>query len=47
MQGALETSNVNVTEELVSLIESQRVYEMNSKVISTVDQMLGYVIQQL
>lgn len=47
MQGALETSNVNVTEELVSLIESQRVYEMNSKVISTVDQMLGTAIQQL
>lgn len=47
VQGALETSNVNVTEELVSLIESQRVYEMNSKVISTVDQMLGFVIQQL
>jgi flagellar basal-body rod protein FlgG len=47
VQGALETSNVNVTEELVSLIESQRVYEMNSKVISTVDQMLGFAIQQL
>ncbi len=47
MQGALETSNVNVTEELVNLIESQRVYEMNSKVISTVDQMLGTAIQQL
>ncbi|KPU83949.1 flagellar basal body rod protein FlgG, partial [Psychromonas sp. PRT-SC03] len=31
-QGMLETSNVNVTEELVNLIESQRVYEMNSKV---------------
>ena len=28
-QGALETSNVNVTEELVNLIESQRIYEMN------------------
>ncbi|WP_419570978.1 flagellar basal-body rod protein FlgG [Rheinheimera sp.] len=47
VQGALETSNVNVTEELVSLIESQRVYEMNSKVISTVDQMMGTLIQQL
>ena len=47
VQGALETSNVNVTEELVSLIESQRVYEMNSKVISSVDQMLGFAIQQL
>ena len=46
-QGALETSNVNVTEELVNLIESQRLYEMNSKVISSVDQMLGQVIQQL
>lgn len=47
VQGALETSNVNVTEELVNLIESQRVYEMNSKVISTVDQMLGTAVQQL
>lgn len=47
VQGALETSNVNVTEELVNLIESQRLYEMNSKVISSVDQMLGQVIQQL
>ncbi|MBV2127893.1 MULTISPECIES: flagellar basal-body rod protein FlgG [Arsukibacterium] len=47
VQGSLETSNVNVTEELVSLIESQRVYEMNSKVISSVDQMLGFAIQQL
>lgn len=47
IQGALETSNVNVTEELVNLIESQRLYEMNSKVISSVDQMLNQVIQQL
>jgi flagellar basal-body rod protein FlgG len=46
-QGTLETSNVNVTEELVNLIESQRLYEMNSKVISSVDQMLGQIIQQL
>ncbi|WP_133407571.1 flagellar basal-body rod protein FlgG [Parashewanella tropica] len=46
-QGALETSNVNVTEELVNLIESQRIYEMNSKVISSVDQMLSYVNQNL
>jgi flagellar basal-body rod protein FlgG len=47
IQGALETSNVNVTEELVNLIESQRGYEMNSKVISSVDQMLSYINQQL
>jgi flagellar basal-body rod protein FlgG len=46
-QGSLETSNVNVTEELVNLIESQRIYEMNSKVISAVDQMLAYVNQNL
>lgn len=46
-QAALETSNVNVTEELVNLIEAQRVYEMNSKVISSVDEMLGFASQQL
>lgn len=46
-QGMLETSNVNVTEELVNLIESQRVYEMNSKVVSAVDEMLSYISQQL
>ncbi len=39
-QGMLETANVNVTEELVNLIQAQRVYEMNSKVLSTVDAML-------
>ncbi len=42
-QGALETSNVNVVEELVSMIETQRAYEMNSKAISTTDQMLQYL----
>lgn len=46
-QATLESSNVNVTEELVNLIEAQRVYEMNSKVISSVDEMLSYVNQQL
>lgn len=47
VQGTLETSNVNVTEELVNLIEAQRTYEMNAKVLSAVDQMLSYVNQQL
>jgi flagellar basal-body rod protein FlgG len=47
MQGALETSNVNVVEEMVDMIETQRAYEMNSKVISTTDQMLQYVNQNL
>ncbi|MFZ5755467.1 MAG: flagellar basal-body rod protein FlgG [Pseudomonadota bacterium] len=43
VQGALESSNVNVVEELISMIETQRAYEMNAKAISTVDQMLGYL----
>jgi flagellar basal-body rod protein FlgG len=47
IQGALESSNVNVVEELVNMIETQRAYEMNSKAISTTDEMLSYVNQQL
>jgi len=47
LQGSLETSNVNVVEELVNMIETQRAYEMNSKAISTTDQMLSFVTQQL
>jgi flagellar basal-body rod protein FlgG len=43
VQGSLEGSNVNVVEELVSMIETQRAYEMNAKAISTTDQMLGYL----
>jgi flagellar basal-body rod protein FlgG len=46
-QGYLEGSNVNVVEELVSMIETQRAYEMNSKAISTTDQMLQYVSNNL
>ena len=46
-QGYTEASNVNVVEELVNMIETQRAYEMNSKAISTADQMLEYVNQQL
>ena len=42
-QGSLETSNVNTVEELVSMIETQRAYEMNSKAISTTDQMLQFL----
>jgi flagellar basal-body rod protein FlgG len=40
MQGFLETSNVNVVQELVGMIQTQRAYEMNSKAIQTSDQML-------
>lgn len=43
VQGSLEGSNVNVVEELVSMIETQRAYEMNAKAISTTDAMLGYL----
>lgn len=46
-QGALENSNVDVVEELVSMITTQRTYEMNSKVISTADQMLQFITQTL
>lgn len=46
-QGILEASNVNSVEELVNMITTQRGYEMNSKVISTADEMLSFVTQQL
>lgn len=46
-QGALENSNVDVVQELVNMITTQRTYEMNSKVISTADQMLQYISQNL
>ncbi len=46
-QESLETSNVNVVEELVGMIETQRAYEMNSKAISTTDQMLSFITQHL
>jgi flagellar basal-body rod protein FlgG len=44
-QGFVETSNVNVVEELVSMIQTQRAYEMNSKAIQTSDQMLQKLAQ--
>jgi len=44
-QTYVETSNVNVAEELVSMIQTQRAYEMNSKAISTSDQMLARLTQ--
>lgn len=47
MQGALEGSNVNVVSELVNMIETQRAYEMNSKAISTNDQMMQYLNNNL
>lgn len=46
-QGTLETSNVNTVTELVNMIETQRAYEMNSKAITTVDQMLQFLTTNL
>jgi flagellar basal-body rod protein FlgG len=46
-QGSLEGSNVNIVEELVDMIETQRAYEVNSKMIKSTDEMLQYVNQQL
>jgi flagellar basal-body rod protein FlgG len=42
-QGSLESSNVNVVGEMVDMIETQRTYEMNSKAITTADQMLQHL----
>lgn len=47
VQGSVEGSNVNVVEELVGMIETQRAYEMASKAISTSEQMLQYLNNNL
>ena len=47
MQGTLEASNVNVVEEMVNMIETQRAYESNSKAISAVDGMLKFINNNL
>ncbi len=46
-QYTLESSNVNVVEEMVDMISTQRAYEMNAKVVSAADQMLQFVTQSL
>lgn len=45
LQGYVESSNVNVVQELVNMIQTQRAYEMNSKAIQTSDQMLAKLAQ--
>ena len=45
VQGYVETSNVNVVEEMVNMIQTQRAYEINSKAVSTSDQMLQRLAQ--
>jgi flagellar basal-body rod protein FlgG len=47
VQGSVEASNVNVVEEMVNMIQTQRAYEMNSKAISTTDQMLQNLTQNM
>jgi flagellar basal-body rod protein FlgG len=47
IQGSLEASNVNVVEEMVNMIETQRAYEINSKAISAVDGMLRFINDRL
>ncbi|MCZ6644210.1 MAG: flagellar basal-body rod protein FlgG [Gammaproteobacteria bacterium] len=47
LQGNLETSNVSVVEELVNMVSTQRAYEMNSRFVSTADQMLQFVTQNM
>jgi flagellar basal-body rod protein FlgG len=46
-QGMLESSNVNVVEEMVNMIETQRAYEINSKAISAADGMLRFLNNNL
>ena len=45
LQGYLNTSNVNAVSEITELVSAQRAYEMNSKIISTSDQMLSTINQ--
>ena len=47
VQGSLEASNVNVVQELVDMIETQRAYEVNSKAITSVAEMLRFVNSNL
>jgi flagellar basal-body rod protein FlgG len=47
VQGSLESSNVNVVEEMVNMIQVQRAYEMNSKAVQTCDQMLQFASQNM
>ena len=41
-QGSLETSNVNIVEDLINMIETQRVYEVNSRAIETISSMIEF-----
>ncbi len=47
LQGVLEASNVSVVEEMVNMVATQRAYEMNARVVTTADQMLQYLAQNV
>ncbi len=47
LQGALESSNVNTVEELIGMIEAQRTYEMNAKVVSAADGMMQFLTNHI
>ena len=47
VQNSLETSNVNVVQELVDMIETQRAYEMNSKAVEATDSMLRFIVNNM
>ena len=47
VQGSLESSNVNVVQQLVDMIETQRAYEVSSKSITSVDEMMRFIAQNL
>jgi flagellar basal-body rod protein FlgG len=47
IQGSLEAANVNVVQELVEMIETQRAYEVSSKSITSVDEMLRFISNNL
>jgi flagellar basal-body rod protein FlgG len=47
LQGVLEASNVSVVEEMVNMVSTQRAYEMNARVVTTADQMLQYLAQNV
>jgi len=47
VQGGVEASNVNVVEEMVNMIETQRAYEVNSKAIASADEMLKFINNNL
>lgn len=47
LQGFVEGSNVNVVQQLVDMIETQRAYEVSSKSITAVDEMMRYISNNL